>query len=286
MRNFSWSRINTFANCPYRYKLRYIDHIVPVKKAPALALGYAMSCGLKAYRQTGDRDAAFTGFTDAWKEDGQVLLVKKEDDPRRSVERGLEILGNYMDKYPDEPDMFVRPEVKFDIEVAPGINFTGRIDGVVRLIDGSLAIDEDKTTSRMGKTYFPNLRGSSQILWYLWVAKEMGLFDVEGKKHSPKCLLNALYIHPETDFFDRDITIKSARVLDLARDNMLMWINRIIAAEEADCFPMNDVDNSRCIEYGGCDYLPLKYLRGSLRERIIKNEFKSSVRKEKGNEHR
>lgn len=279
MRNFSWSRINTFANCPQRYRYRYIDHLIPIKKTPALALGSCMAKGVQAYRQTGSKDNAIDAFIAEWKKDGEVLLVKKEDDSRRSVERGLEILGNYIDEFPKEKDLVVRPEVFFELEVAPGINFTGRIDAVIRMVDKSLAIIEDKTTSRLGPSYFTRLKGSSQILWYMWVANKLGLFELEGKKQMPKCLVNAIYIHQETKRFERDITIKSERILEQAHQNMLNWINQIIAAEEANCFPMNDVDNSRCVEYGGCDYLPLKYSTGSLRDRIIKNEFKISERK-------
>jgi len=279
MRNFSWSRINTYASCPLKYKHRYLDHLVPVKKAPALSLGYCMSRGLQSYRQSGSRDDAFSAFMAAWEEDGKVLPMERDEDPRRSVERGLEILGNYTEEHPTEADSVVKPEVSFEVEAAPGINFIGRIDAIIRMADKSLAIIEDKTTSRLGVTYFSRMRGSSQVLWYMWVANKLGLFEIEGKKQMPKCIINAIYIHKETRRFERDIAMKSSKVLELAHQNMLTWINRILAAEEDDCFPLNDVDNSICTAYGGCDYLPLKYLEGSLRDRIVKNEFKIDERK-------
>ena len=279
MRNFSWSRINSYASCPRKYKHRYLNHLVPIKKSSALSLGYCMSCGLQKYRQTGEKDAAFASFIDAWKSDGQILLMKKSEDPRRSVERGLEILGNYTEEFPAEADSVVKPEVSFEVEAAPGINFIGRIDAIIRMADKSLAIIEDKTTSRLGATYFLRMKGSSQVLWYMWVANKLGLFEIEGKKQMPKCLINAIYIHKETRRFERDIAMKSSKVLELAHQNMLSWINRILVAEKDDCFPMNDIDNSICTAYGGCEYLPLKYIEGSLRDRIVKNEFKIDERK-------
>lgn len=275
---FSWSKINSYAFCPQLYKHRYVEKLKPVKKATALSLGYCMSCGVQKFRQTGEKDAAYKAFTDAWETDGKVLPSRKKDDPRRSIERGLEILSAYVDEYPEESDSIVQPEVSFSIEVAPDILFNGRIDAVVRLQDGNLAIIEDKTTSRLGNTFFTKLKGSSQILWYLWVANKMGLFEIDGIKQTPKCLLNAIYIHPTTLRFERDITIKSTSTLELAKDNMLQWIKQIFLAEEKDLFPINNVDNSQCTAYGGCDYLPLKFAPKNLRDRIIENEFKINDR--------
>lgn len=277
-RKFSWSKINSYAFCPMLYKHRYVERLKPVKKAVALSMGYCISCGLQSFRQAGEKDKAYMSFVNAWERDGKVLLSRKVDDSRRSVERGLEILNAYAKQYPEEADSIVQPEVSFNIEVASNIIFTGRIDAVVRLRDRSLAIIEDKTTSRLGDSFFTRLKSSSQILWYLWVANKMGLFEIEGKKNMPKCLLNAIYIHHEKLRFERDITIKSVKTLECARDNMLQWIKQIIKAEELNLFPYNDVDNSMCTAYGGCDFLPLKYAPSSLRDRIIKNEFKINER--------
>lgn len=278
-RTFSWSRINSYAFCPQLYKHRYIEKIKPKKKALALSLGYAMSCGVQTFRQTGKKDETLKSFTDAWKEDGKVLKLIKGDDPIRSVERGLEILSAYIDNYPDEADHIVQPEVAFNVEIMPNVIFNGRIDAVTRMSDGSLAIIEDKTTSRLGSTFFTRLKGSSQILWYLWVANNLGLFNVDGKTHMPKCILNAIYIHKENLRFERDITIKSTNILECAHQNMLNWINQIFLAEEKDFFPCNDIDNSQCSAYGGCDYLSLKYTPKKLKDRFIQNEFVSTKKK-------
>lgn len=273
MITFSWSKINSYAVCPQLYRHKYIERLKPIKKAPALALGSCIAQSLNAYRKDGSKDAAFKAFTSTWEEEGRVLALKKDDDPRRSVERGLEILSAYIENYPAEADSIVRPEVSFSTEILPGIVFNGRIDAVMRLPDGSLAIIEDKTTSRLGPVFFQKLKGSSQILWYLWVAQKMGLFDISGKQEMPKCLLNAIYIHDKVERFERDITIKSAKTLDLAYQNMLTWIRQILWAEETDTFPMNNIDNEACIRYGGCDYLPLKFTPDNLKKRIIENEF-------------
>jgi len=276
-RTFSWSRINAYARCPCYYQKLYIEKIVPIKKSPALSLGRNMAKGLDTYRTTGDKDKALKSFTKSWAKEGKILAVTKEIDSKRSVERSLEILSNYITKYPDDPLNVIKSEINFKVEITDDILFTGRIDGVFHLADDSLAIIEDKTASRLGDSYFVRMKGSSQALWYMWVANELGLFEIEGKKHMPKCIINAIYIHKENNRFERSMTIKTSRLLNLAYENMKLWIRQILKAEELDLFPMNDVDNSICTAYGGCEYLPLKYTTGNMRERILRNEFKAKV---------
>lgn len=276
-RTFSWSRINAYARCPSYYEKLYIEKIVPIKKSPALSLGRNMAKGLDAYRTTGDKDKAIKAFTSSWEKEGKILAVTKDIDSKRSVERSLEILSNYIERYPDDPCNVIKPEISFKVPITDDILFIGRIDGVFRLADDSLAIIEDKTASRLGDSYFVRMKGSSQALWYMWAANELGLFEVEGKKHMPKCIINAIYIHHENNRFERSMTIKTSRLLNLAYENMKLWIQQILKAEELDLFPMNDVDNSVCTAYGGCEYLPLKYATGTMRERILRNEFKAKV---------
>jgi hypothetical protein len=265
-----------------KYKKRYVEGITPKKKSKALSLGFCMASALNGFRQTGSKDEGIKFFTKAWEEDGQNLVLKKDDDSRRSVERGLEIFSNYVNNYPDEPNSIVQAEIKFEHQIAEGIIFNGRIDGVIRLSDGSLAIIEDKTTSRLGDSYFVRMKGSSQVLWYMWVANKLGLFCLNAKVQLPKCYINAIYIHDKTNRFERDITMKTEDTLELASENMLKWIHQIQKAERDDHFPLNDVDNSVCTAYGGCEYLPLKYAKKSQYDRLLNTEFNVSDRKSVG----
>jgi len=277
--SYSWSKILTMAECPYKYKLRYVDRIIPKEKSLALAAGYAMSRGLEAFRRMGTKDEAFKGFMDGWEKDGRILLLSKEEDPHRSVERCLEILGAYTERYPDEPERIIRTkstdaiELEFEYELSE-VNalFIGRIDGIISEESG-IAIIEDKTTSRLGESYFRTLKDSCQILWYLCVASSLGLFNIEDKPQMPRCLINAIYMHPKNLRFERDIALKSTQSLVHARENLVEWIKYARKVLEAGIFPQNSVDNSMCTKYGGCDYLPLKNVSGSMRERILANEY-------------
>lgn len=279
-RTFSFSRIQDYSTCPQRYYFRRILKIVPKEKSKALSLGWCISRGLEAYRRGGSFKEVSEAFTDAWNEEGQILRV--EFDPEypkdfRTVKRGLEILKDYMREYPDEASYIIEPEVTFkDLELGSvedtRILLQGRIDGILK-IGGDIGINEDKTTASLGPTYLPKLRNTLQIHLYLWAADVQGLFKIGGKNKVPKCLLNAIKSHPTEHAYDRDIVLRSRPFLELARQNALNWVKQILLAEEHNLYPLNDLNTNVCNAYGGCDYLPLRYAVGSVRENLIENEY-------------
>jgi len=270
MEHFSYSKISAFIECPKKFYWRYVEHLRPKRKSPALALGSCMAYGLAEYRRTGSQDGARKAFVERWEEEGRILEKTKDADPLRSVARGLEILSEYMQSYPDDPTNFVRPEVTFEDEVAPGIIFQGRLDGVVRLDDGTMAVNEDKTASRWGDSYFRKLHHSYQVLWYLWIAKKLGLFDL-GKKSSPKCVVRVIYIHRQSYKFPSDLVIKSSRQVEDAFKEMLQWIKLIQRCVADNHFPKGDAEI--CLKYGGCDYLPLRGASQRLKDSLIEHEY-------------
>lgn len=304
-KSYSYSKILDYATCPQKYYLRNVLKLQPTKKAKPLSFGHCTSKGIEAYRLTGSVDQAQKAFEAAWEDDGKVLLIESDpDNPKdfRTVKRGLQLMKEYAEEYPDDPMQVVgsnKPdgergtEIKFEDVFLGIINqvkiyLRGRIDGIFK-INEDIYIVEDKTTSRLGETYIPILRDSMQINIYLWVANILGLFSVGDKRKTPKCLMNAMRVHPTEFKFKRDVAIKSRPHLELAKQNALWWIDRIMKSEEDGCFPMNDIDNSTCTQYGGCDFLPLRYIEGSLRDSILKNEFevkkpREEVKKNEKNE--
>ena len=269
MENYSHSRIACYMMCPEKYRLRYIDHVVPTKKAKPLALGSCMAEGLASFREEGDQEAAQEVFMKTWVDGDRVLEVSKEDDPLRSVERGLEILNEYMLTYPDDPKEFIHPEVRFDEEIMDGVRFRGRIDGIIAIGD-DVALVEDKTASRLGPFYFKQLGDSYQIKWYMAIAKKLGLFDL-SKKKVPRCLMNVSYIHPTTFRFERQITPKTGALLDESLERLKDWIRQIQFATREMLFPKGDSET--CLKYGGCEYLPLRDASPSIKASLLKNEY-------------
>ena len=287
-RFFSYSRILDYATCPQKYYFRNVLRIDPKEKSKALAMGSCVSRALQAYRKEGSLNKAIDAFKDTWEEEGKVLRL--DIDPNfpkdfRTVKRGIELIRDYVLKYPDDPKNTIEPEVPFEVPLFEDKDLfllRGRIDGVF-VNDSDVCIGEDKTTSQLGETFLPNLAGSLQIKIYLWAADYRGLFEIGGKKKTPRCLMNAMRVHPTEFRFKRDMTIQSRPQLELAKANIVNWIKRILVAEADGNFPLNDVNNSVCTMYGGCEYLPLRYKEGSVRESLLKNEY--VVRTSKKEEH-
>lgn len=188
----------------------------------------------------------------------------------RSVERGLEILQEYINNYPDDPDRFIRPEIRFKEEIMDEIFYEGRIDGVFRNEDGLLAVDEDKTASRLGDYYFNELRHSYQVLWYLWIAKKLGLFEIYGEQN-PICLMNAIYINSKQFRFERQIAIKTKREVDASFVDLCHWIRMIQMSIENNLWPR--ANSNICLMYGGCDYLPLRNVSEKNYQRIVEASY-------------
>ena len=253
-KRFSFTKINTFITCPRKFYLNYCLKLVPRTKSKALAAGFVMSQALDVYRRTNDVKLGIDEMIKTWKTpEADCLDFDADADPQRSLERLIEIFKAYARFYPDESKFIIMPEVTFQHPLADfndEIVFDGRTDGCL-LVDGTPALIEDKTTSRMGDFFFREKSNSFQIFWYLWVAKEMGFFKVGDKSTTPKAYINGIYIHSKTDRFERKMTIKTNRSLDYAKDQMVMWIKAIIRANEAGSWPC---DYGHCEDYGGCQY--------------------------------
>jgi len=267
---YSFSKIQCFARCPKKYQYQYIQKLYTTRKAPPLSLGGCMAEGVGCFRKTGSLKEAQLAFIDQWEKDGKILAIRSEDDEMRSVERGLEILEAYTKYYPEEGDGSIKPEIVFEEEIFDFI-FRGRIDGVDADSQG-IAIVEDKTVSRLGPSYFVELLSGWQVCWYMGIAKHLGLFNTIRKNQMPRCIANAIYIHPNKFRFEREITMKGNKTLEHAMEELRNWVGVIRIATDANTFPM--ADSEQCRKYGGCDYLRLcAATEESVQENIIKVDF-------------
>jgi len=278
---FSYSKVSSYITCPRKFYLHYCLGLSPKRKSKALAVGAAMAIALSEYRKTGDPDDGIKGIISAWKSsEADCLDFSREIDPKRSVERLCDIFLNYCDHYPDEMKMMLQPEVTFQLPIkvyGKDIIFDGRIDGCI-LDGGSPSLIEDKTTSLLGDSFFREKGISFQILWYLYVAREMGFFSIKGKSSTPKCIINGIRIfeppkkQTATPSFQREVTIKTNKTLDEGKESLIQWIETIYRSSEWGIWPSN---NERCMDYGGCEFYPLKGIDedSNMWNRIIAENF-------------
>jgi len=139
----SYSKFWTYTDCPLQYKLAYIEKI-PEKTRPEYSMGRSIHKAIELFHRRGPSkttmedmlrilDKAWdpTGFPDAATE-------------RRFKRAAKEIMTNF---YQDASRSYRPPlavELKFDMDLE-GVPFTGRLDAVEQLEDGTLEVVDYKS---------------------------------------------------------------------------------------------------------------------------------------------
>ena len=179
------SRLSALRKCARQHYYRYELGLSRVRSSDALRLGSAFHVGLES-RNSGAEEAAALDKAD----EGYLTVPEWADVKEWEVERQTlrQLLAGHFWRYGDDRLEFVAVEQSFYLPLKnPGTrhasrNFVlaGKMDGIVRLADGRLAVLEYKTASEdIGPEgeYWMRLRCDPQISMYVLAARELG-FDV------------------------------------------------------------------------------------------------------------
>lgn len=167
------SRMACFRACPRRHEIRYEIGIRPEEDSYHLRVGSAFHAALDAIRKGESVDDAVGPFV---KDDYDYAIVAA-------------MVDGYQSRWSDEPLEVVESEMGFSIPLrnpktgasTPIFRLEGKIDAIVRIPDGRLAIMESKTTSRdftPGADYWQKLHLDMQPSIYVIAARESG-YEVE-----------------------------------------------------------------------------------------------------------
>lgn len=173
------SRLACFRACPRRHQLRYEFLLRPEIDSDVLRIGRAFAVAVEADSKGLDHEAALAGRLDDPFEAAMVAAM----------------FACHKARWSAAPLKSVAEELPFDIAVvnpetgraSTVWRLAGRIDRIVRLPDGRLALMEYKTTSRdfaPGSHYWTRLHLDLQLSIYLIAARELGyeidtiLYDV------------------------------------------------------------------------------------------------------------
>lgn len=178
------SRMNTFNTCSRRHYWRYEVGLRKEEAALPLRFGSAWHRAMEARWQGKDAVGCWQAACDG----------TEELDPYETAKLGA-MLTAYIEHPPyaqGDEFMDVTPEVEFHhrIERSRTFEAAGKIDGLLQLRDGRLAILEHKTTASSvapDSDYWLRLRADTQIRQYVLAAREKGwdvayvLYDVVRK---------------------------------------------------------------------------------------------------------
>ena len=183
------SRLVTLNTCRRKAHLSYMVGLRADRDAPALRIGTAVHFGIELWHSGhGSVDDVCREVVESY-----AVEIAKARDPEamhHEVAKVLALLRGYCWRWQNAPLEFVETELAFDLPLRnpkTGASsrlhrVAGKIDGIVRLEDGTFALHEIKTTSDavdLGSDYWRRLRIDGQVSHYMIAAREMG-FDINA----------------------------------------------------------------------------------------------------------
>ncbi len=175
----TYSALNTFRNCPRKYKNRYVDNLRPRERSEALSFGSVIHNAIELwYRSVDDSNRlwAVLDFID------QSFPERAGDEIQRAhwhLARAM--ITSYATRYATEDFSIVEVEKEFVGEIrnpdtgrqSQTFRIAGKVDGIVRCHDG-LYLLEHKTASTVDANYLDKLWTDTQIALYCYYLRELG----------------------------------------------------------------------------------------------------------------
>ncbi len=159
MATYSHSRVTTFENCPYQYKLRYIDRKKPENPTTIEAfMGSMVHEALedlykrKRFKQRIAKASLIKFYRDLWDKNYSydILIVKKGLDAKNYKKMGEKFLSDYFDRMkPFEQMTILGLETTDRMTLKDGNQWHVRIDKLGCDNKGNYFVCDYKTNSRM-----------------------------------------------------------------------------------------------------------------------------------------
>jgi putative RecB family exonuclease len=157
---YSHSKLSTFEQCPYRYKLRYIDKIKPdIDKSIEAHLGTCVHDTLewiynqvKENRPTPTIDDAIMFYSHKWQDSftEDIMIVKKQFTAKDYFNKGVEFILKYFLKHQPFKDGTIECEKKILFNLTEEHKLVGFIDRFVHNLEtGEYEVHDYKTANSL-----------------------------------------------------------------------------------------------------------------------------------------
>ncbi|MDR3243246.1 MAG: PD-(D/E)XK nuclease family protein [Elusimicrobiota bacterium] len=222
----SYSRINAYLFCPYRYKLIYIDNIHTPINAD-ISFGHTIHGALEKFHSQRGKDWSLLEecYDDCWKSGGF-------NSPLDSFEyylRGKKMLENYLESFKKSEAEILWTEKSFDANIGK-YRFIGIIDRIDKYPDGSYEIMDYKTHIRVWEQ--EKVDKDMQLSFYAYACK-----TVFGFNPDKICIY----------FLSENKKIYTKR----SQENIEAAVNKALIAAQNISEDNFTPDNSKC---GFCDF--------------------------------
>jgi len=149
-RPLSHSSISLYAECPQKYKFRYIDRI-PEKPKHYFSFGSSVHTALEYFYGAKEPPAPTLEQVLAYYKEHWISAgYKSQTQEEQYRENGEEILTLFYRKHAPEYHIPLFVEYNFNMEVG-GVPVTGKVDRVDRLPDGRFSVVDYKTGKALAK---------------------------------------------------------------------------------------------------------------------------------------
>lgn len=158
---YSHSKLCTFEQCPLKYRLKYIDKIKPeIEMTIEAHLGSVVHDTLEwiynSVRENPEKipnmDDIVRHYLEAWQKNWkkEILIVKKQFTQKDYLNKGIQFLADYFQRYYPFKDGTIECEKKIIIELNEEIKIRGFIDRLVHNIEtGEYEIHDYKTANTL-----------------------------------------------------------------------------------------------------------------------------------------
>lgn len=262
----TYSSLQCFQSCHQKYKLRYMDCIVPKEKSNALEFGSAMHIALEQYFKHVRTSQAFldlTGVCDFRFDCNKILTNKVEASKLAGLLAGY-IRKWYSDDYSNHDIIEIEKEFKVRIV---GNDFVGKIDGLLRNKEtGKYYILEHKTASVVDEAYVAQKDIDSQTLNYAnAIQMDMGI-EVSGAIHDiiTKQKIRQKKGESEEDFcrrLEEDVTDDNFEriVVEFSPGQLEESLAELQSQmqELQECRRFHKCTGACLGRFGACEYLPI-----------------------------
>lgn len=156
---FSFSRLKSFHQCPFRYRLRYLKGLKEAFRSIESFLGATVHDVLeRMYGERGEGRSPSVAevlgrFEEAWRQDWSedVAIIRVDEGPDTYCRRGREMLELFHGEvFANDRSETLALEERFTTRLSERVVFTGFADRVGRTTQGTLFVIDYKTSKNVG----------------------------------------------------------------------------------------------------------------------------------------
>ena len=231
---YSHSRLGTYENCPFQYKLRYVDKVKPIlgntiESFMGSMVHDALEWLYKLARDSNivSKEALINKYDELWIEKWKddIRIVKKELTADNFKETGKNCLEMYYDRYhPFDQAITIGLEERMIIKLPEDKKMQGYIDRLDKIADGHFSVHDYKTSSRVP----PQAKADQD--------RQLGLYALAVHQKYPDIKKIDLVWHYVR--FDEEVrSSRTEQQLDIMVENTVNLIKDVETATDLKNFP-------------------------------------------------